>query len=282
MDLIQTLPNGTIRVDYGPMRLTIQVSEDGRYLTRLAEEGARLAIRLLQDLAEHLFLIKQRSLSLKTREDLPEVVRRMIEATKEMLEPDLTPLAAVAGTISEIVADHIFTQGGTKVIVENGGDIAIRLKEGEVARVGIRTGIEEKKPSYLVTIEPEIGVEGVATSGLGGRSFTKGIASAATVFARKASLADAAATVIGNLTDVDAPGVIRTLAEQIYPETDIAGQWVTTRVGHLSTPQIEQALKSGLSKAFELQQRGLVYGAFIAVQGKTAWTESLTARLVPV
>jgi len=34
---IQTLPNGTILVDYGPMRMFISVSENGKPLFDLAE-----------------------------------------------------------------------------------------------------------------------------------------------------------------------------------------------------------------------------------------------------
>jgi hypothetical protein len=119
----------------------------------------------------------------------------------------------------------------------------------------------------------------VATSGLGGRSFTKGIASAATVLAENASLADAAATVIGNFTNVDDPNITRTLAEKIYPDTDIAGEWVTVEVGKLSSEKIEEALTNGLTKANSICQKGLIKGALIAVQGKVVWTESINSLI---
>ncbi|MCX8118525.1 MAG: UPF0280 family protein [Desulfobacterota bacterium] len=281
-NLIQRLPNGAVLVDHGPMRLSVYVSEKGKVLASLAEEGGLLALELLQELARFLPLLKRRSVELDEEGPYPEIVKRMIRATKEMGEPDLTPLAAVAGTISEMVADFIFHQGGTRVIVENGGDIALRMREGEVVKVGIRSEIETPRPSFLVTVDSSMEVGGVATSGLGGRSFTKGIASAATVFARKASSADAAATVVGNFTNLDAPEIARALAESLYPDTDIAGQWVTTRVGMLLSHQVEQALKNGLSKASELRRKGLIQGAFIAVQGKTLWTDSLSGRLAPL
>jgi len=278
-DPIQLLPNGIVLVDYGPMHMFISVSEDGRPAVALAEEGAHFAMKVLEDLARFLPVLRKKSEGLEVKEAFPDVVRRMIEATNRMEEPDLTPLAAVAGTASDVVADFIFGKGGTKIIVDNGGDIAIRLREGEVARVGIKTEIDAKQPAYLISIESAM-IGGVATSGLGGRSFTKGIASAATVLAGTSSLSDAAATVIGNFTNVEDANIERSLAEEIYPDTDIAGEWVTTRVGELSQEKVEEALNRGLSKAYSICQKGLIHGALIALQGKVVWTDSLKPWLI--
>jgi len=279
-DPIQILSNGTVLVDHGPMHMFISVSENGKPLVQLAKEGAHLAIRVLGDLATFLPVIKKKSLELEVEEIFPDVVKRMIESTKKMGEPDLTPLAAVAGTASDVVADFMFRQGGTKIIVDNGGDIAIRLREGEVARVGVKTEIDANQPTYLISIDSTMGVGGVATSGLGGRSFTKGIASAATVLSQTAAFSDAAATVIGNFTSVEDLNIMRSLAEEIYPDTDLAGEWVTTRAGELSQEKIEEALNRGLSKAYSICQRGLIHGALIALQGQVVWTESLNPWLI--
>jgi ApbE superfamily uncharacterized protein (UPF0280 family) len=258
----------------------ISAFENGKPLVHLSEEGAHLAIRVLEDLAKFLPVIKRKSLELEVKGAFPEVVRRMIEATKRMEEPDLTPLAAVAGTASDVVADFMYSKGGTKIIVDNGGDIAIRLREGEVARVGVKTEIDAIQPAYLLAIDSMMGVGGLATSGLGGRSFTKGIASAATVLSETASLSDGAATVIGNFTNVEDPNITKSLAEKIYPDTDIAGEWVTIKVGRLSQEKIEEALKRGLSKAYTICQKGLIKGALIALQGKVVWTDLLNSCLI--
>ena len=279
---IQTFSNGSVLVDYGPMRMFISAFEDGKALVTLAQEGAHLAIRVLEDLAGFLPVIKKKAQGLEVEKKFPDVVRRMIEATQRMAEPDLTPLAAVAGAASDVVADFIFDQRGTKVIVDNGGDIAIRLREGEVARVGVKTDIHASRPLYMIAIDSTMGVGGVATSGLGGRSFTKGIASAATVLSKSAALADAAATVIGNFTNVDDPRIRRSLAERIYPDTDIAGAWVTTEVRGLSPEKIEEALKHGLSKAYHIYKKGLMRGALIAVKDRAAWTDSLSPLLTKI
>jgi len=274
-DPIEILSNGTILVDYGPMRMFITAFENGKPLVKLAEEGAHLAIRVLEDLAKFLSVIKRKSKELEIEETFPDVVRRMIEATKKMEEQDLTPLAAVAGTASDVVADSMFSKGGTKIIVDNGGDIAIRLREGEVARVGVKTEIDANQPDYLISIDSAMGIGGVATSGLGGRSFTKGIASAVTVLSQTAAFSDAAATVIGNFTNVEDPNIMRSQAEKIYPDTDIAEEWVTIKVGKLSQEKIGEALNNGLTKAYTICQRGLIHGALIALQGRVAWTNSL-------
>jgi len=124
-----------------------------------------------------------------------------------------------------------------------------------------------------------MGIGGVATSGLGGRSFTKGIASAATVLSKTASLSDAAATVIGNFTNVEDPNIIRSLAEKIYPDTDIAEEWVTTKVGKLSQEKVGKALNRGLLKAYSICQKQLILGALIALRRKVVWTDSMNSWL---
>jgi len=278
-DKVQVLLDGSVLVDYGPMHMFISVFENGKPLVQLAKEGASLAIQVLEDLARFLPVIKKKSKELEIEKTFPDVVRRMIEATKEMEEPDLTPLAAVAGTASDVVADFLFGKGGTKIIVDNGGDIAIRLREKGIATVGVKTEIDARYPTYLISIDSNMGIGGVATSGLGGRSFTKGIASAVTVLSGTASFSDTAATVIGNFTNVEDPNIVRNLAEEIYPDTDIAGEWVTLKVGKLSQEKIEEAVNRGLSKAYSIFQKGLIKGALIALQGKVVWTDSLNSCL---
>ena len=276
---VEVLPNGTVLFEYGPMRMLIQASEHGKPLVKLAKEGARRAKEILEELARFLLVIKRKSLELEVDERFPDVVRRMIEATRRMEESDLTPLASVAGAASDAVADFMIGKGGTKIIVDNGGDIAIRLRENEGATVGVKTDIDAVRPTYVLSVHPAMEVGGVATSGLGGRSFTKGIASAATVVSISASLADAGATVIGNSTNVEHPGITRSLAETIYPDTDIAGEWVTVEVGELPGEKIEEALARGLGKADAICRKGLIKGALVAVKGRVGWTESLNPWL---
>jgi hypothetical protein len=278
--LREIVADGIVLVEYGPMSMMIHAFERGRPLVHLAQEGARQAIKVLEDLAKFLPLIKKKAQQIELDERFPDVVWRMVEATQRMGEPDLTPLAAVAGAASDVVADSMIQLGGTKIIVDNGGDIAIRLTEGEMVRVGVKTEINAKNPTYVIAIDASTGIGGVATSGLGGRSFTKGIASAVTILSASASLSDSAATVVGNFTNVDDPAIMRTLAEKVYPETDIPGEWVTAGVGNLPREKAEEALMNGLLKADSLYRKGLIEGAFIALKDRVVFTDFLKSRLI--
>jgi ApbE superfamily uncharacterized protein (UPF0280 family) len=277
---IQILPDGTVLLEYGPMRLFIRAYDHGKVMIDLAREGALKAQRTLHELARFLPVLKRKAQGIKTDETYPIVVQNMIDATKVMAEPDLTPMACVAGAASDAVADFMTLQGGTKIIVDNGGDIAIRLGVGEVAKVGIKTDISHGNPSYILSLDHTMGIGGVATSGLGGRSFTKGIASAVTVVSKTAALADAAATVIANATYLEDAAIQRALAESIYPDTDLLGEWVTVKVRTLPMEKVESSLNQGLQRANAIGRKGLIKGALIAVQGKVGWTDSLNSWLV--
>jgi ApbE superfamily uncharacterized protein (UPF0280 family) len=257
------------------MRMYIQALDRGRPLIDLAMEGGRVALTVLEDLARFLPVLKRKALEIEDNADFPVVVRKMIDASRKMEAVDLTPLAAVAGASSDVVADYLIGKGGTKIMVDNGGDVAIRLLGEETARVGIKTEVDAERPSYLLVIRPGMGIGGVATSGLGGRSFTKGIASAVTVLAEDAALADAAATVIGNAANAEDPAITRYLPETVYPDTDIAGEWVTGAVGSLPPAKVEEALEKGLAQAYRMCRKGHIKGAFIAVKGRAVWTDSL-------
>lgn len=122
---------------------------------------------------------------------------------------------------------------------------------------------------------------GVATSGLGGRSLTRGIASAATVIAETASVADAAATAVANASFVENPGVIRQLAETVDPQTDIPGIPVTVRVKNLDRGTRTRAIVQALELAQDLVKKGIILGAMVAVDGETGMTSFFENHLVP-
>ena len=96
-DPVTILSNGGVLVEYGPMRIVITALDNGKPLVDLAREGGCLATRVLDDLARCLPVLKRKAQTIEIEEAFPGVVQRMIEATKKMKEPDLTPLAAVAG-----------------------------------------------------------------------------------------------------------------------------------------------------------------------------------------
>jgi hypothetical protein len=113
---------------------------------------------------------------------------------------------------------------------------------------------------------------GIATSGFGGRSFTLGLADMATVIARTGAIADAAATLICNATNVETDQVKRRKAEEIDPCSDIAEEWVTVKIGELDEHLIKKALANGLTLSHTLKGGNLILDAVIVLKGHMVTT----------
>ena len=132
----------------------------------------------------------------------PPIVRDMINAGKET---SVGPMASVAGAIAEWVGRDLLKYS-QEVIVENGGDIFIKTDKSVM--VGIFAGSSPLSDKVGIEIDPDGEPIAVCTSsGTVGHSLSMGNSDAVTVVSRSASLADAAATAVGNLisekTDID-------------------------------------------------------------------------------
>ena len=124
----------------------------------------------------------------------PQVVRDMIEAGRQA---GVGPMAAVAGAIAEWVGQDILRYS-RQVIVENGGDVFIKT-DGPL-NVGIFAGASPLSNKVGIAIDPKGEPIAVCTSsGTVGHSLSMGKADGVTIISRSASLADAAATAVGNL-----------------------------------------------------------------------------------
>jgi ApbE superfamily uncharacterized protein (UPF0280 family) len=178
------------------------------------------------------------------------------------------------------VASFLFRRGMTRVIVNNGGDVAIRTGPGVSVNVGIRPALAHIGIEDILTLGDERPSWGVATSGLEGRSLTRGVASAATVIAGSASLADSAATSVANGSYVEDETVIRRPAEELDEQTDIPGIAVTIQAGPFTEEKKDLALSGAMKKAEELLKKGLIFGAYIVVDGKVMMTEFVCHRLM--
>lgn len=125
--------------------------------------------------------------------DAPEVVRRMVKATARV---GVGPMAAVAGTIAWLALEDMARAGCSYGIIDNGGDIAL-INDRPVV-IGIYAG-ESPIKGLGLEIEPREKVLGVCTSsGTVGPSISLGNADAALIISEDISLADAAATALGN------------------------------------------------------------------------------------
>ena len=270
-----------VLAENGPMRMIIQAWSNGRACHDLAMEAAQFAFTCLEQVARYRSLLIHRDSQLLCRleEKKASVPLTMVKSVLAFDEPDLTPMAAVAGTMADAVADWLFQQGMTRVIVDNGGDISIRLSGNETARVGIRTDIKSPRITHVMTLDAQSQSWGVNTSGLGGRSLTRGIASAVTALSNSSSLADAAATALANACFSKDELILQVPARQLDPWTDIPDIPVTARVGQLKPETYFHYLSKALNRAEHYVDQGLIKGALIATGGKEVWTRNFSEHV---
>jgi len=147
-------------------------------------------------------------------DDAPDIVRRLVRAGTAM---GIGPMSAVAGTISALAVEAMMDAGASYAIVDNGGDIALTADRPVV--IGLYAG-ESPIKDIAFTLGPVDGITGVCTSsGTVGPSISFGMADAAVVFSDDVSLADSAATALGN-----AVGAGRESVEQAFDVVkDVAG-----------------------------------------------------------
>ena len=132
-------------------------------------------------------------------------------------------MAAVAGAVAEAVLAAMTAAAALdRAYVNNGGDIALHLANGQRYTVGMVERPDRPSLFGSFEISAAVPIRGIATSGWRGRSFSLGIADAVTALAETASKADAAATMIANAVDI--PGhaaIVRVPACQIAPDSDL-------------------------------------------------------------
>ena len=190
------LPDGRrLHLQHGPIDLVIEVWGAGQ---KAAYDRASERFQtVLDDLVSELAVLRVQSgckLAVSGR-----VAQRMVRAVEPFAKNIfITPMAAVAGAVAEeILAELATVDGVQKACVNNGGDVAVMLRDGEVFDAAIAG-----TPPAMLRLTRDDGVGGIATSGWGGRSHSLGIADSVTVLADCAATADAAATMIANAVDV--------------------------------------------------------------------------------
>jgi len=129
----------------------------------------------------------------------PAIVKEMISAANMF---DVGPMAAVAGAIADFVGKDLLHYSN-EVIVENGGDIFI--KTAKSTTVSVHAGSSPLSNKLGLIMEPAQMPLGICTSSATvGHSLSLGIADSVCVVAHSASVADAAATSLGNrITDTN-------------------------------------------------------------------------------
>jgi hypothetical protein len=254
----------------GPIDLIIEASGSEADVRRAYSAAVRRFTGLLDELCEELPLLRQTAnpahCSLRGK-----VARRMHDAVRPFAaDCFITPMAAVAGSVAEEILSAMTEDAQlARAYVNNGGDIALHLVDGEQFTVGLAERPDGPGLLRTMTIRADDPTRGVATSGRHGRSFSLGIADAVTVLARTASEADAAATIVANA--VDLPGhraIVRRPACDLQPDSDLGALLVTRDVGQLSGGEIDDALGAGAASARKLLAAGLIESAALRLQGE--------------
>jgi ApbE superfamily uncharacterized protein (UPF0280 family) len=179
----------------------------------------------------------------------------------------LTPMAAVAGAVAdEVLAALVTGCRLDKAYVNNGGDIAVWLAEGQE----LIAAVHDCGDAGRVRLMADQAARGIATSGWRGRSHSLGIADAVTVVARDAAAADVAATLIANAVDLPGhPLVKRAPASDLSPDSDLGARPVTVDVGPLDATEIQAALAAGQKAAAAMLADGLIAGAALFLADQT-------------
>lgn len=180
---------------------TVTVNESDLYVKarrNLSRKTLKLLLKHRMSLEEYIqhhpeFMTAMEPLQID--QDAPPVVKAMAAAAGKT---GVGPMAAVAGAIAEFVGSDLLPFS-REVIVENGGDIY--LKTERTRSIGVYAGRSSPFTGRLaLSIRPSETPLGICTSaGTVGHSFSFGKCDAAVVVSQSASLADAAATAVGNL-----------------------------------------------------------------------------------
>ena len=123
----------------------------------------------------------------------PPIIREMLDKSKTC---GVGPMASVAGAVAEFMGYDLLDQ--TKnLIIENGGDIFLKSKNK--LTVSIYAGVSRLSYKVNILVKPDETPLGICTSSSTvGPSLSFGKADAVCVISKSATLADAAASAIGN------------------------------------------------------------------------------------
>ncbi len=197
------------------------------------------------------------------------IAGRMQMSASQFLPQFITPMACVAGAVADtILAVLVDGQSFSKAYVNNGGDVAFFVNAGEQ----IEAAVAAEFPAGI-TIGAHTPYRGIATSGWRGRSYSLGIADSVSVVAKNAAMADAAATLIANHVDLpNHPGITRTPAQDLSPDSDLGARPVTTDVGPLTADETAQALDRGTEYAQMLVETGKIGAAILTLNHQSRQT----------
>jgi uncharacterized protein len=272
------LSGNRLHLAEGPIDLIIWADGESNAVACAYRAAERRFDGLLAELVAELPLLRKPLGSPSHPDSLPvggergfkgPIARRMAEACWPHRAVYITPMAAVAGAVAEVVLAAMTAAAPLKrAYVNDGGDIALHLTPGTALAIGVVRSLAKAVPEGEVRVTYDMPIRGIATSGRHGRSFSLGIADAVTVLARDAPAADAAATLIANAVDIDDPAIARRPARDLDPDTDLGDLPVTVDVGPLAPDRIAAALDAGTARAEAMRRAGLIEAALLTLAGE--------------
>lgn len=268
---VQRLDGDRLHLQHGPIDVVLRAwGATGAVAAAYEAVVARFGT-VLPELAGELAELRK-PMSARPQVEGP-VARRMVAACRPHAGLFVTPMAAVAGAVAdELLEVMVEAAPLDRAFVNDGGDIAIHLTEGETMDIAVAADFSRGSIPALngrITLTDRDGIGGIATSGAQGRSFSLGIADSVTVLARDAATADVAATLIANAVTFDHPAVERRPARDLDPDSDLGELAVTTAVGPLPREAILAALEAGRAQAGQFRLRGLIRDCALVLQGET-------------
>jgi uncharacterized protein len=258
------LPGDRLHLQHGPIDLVIHAEGPG---SMAAYHAAQQRFdHVLQEVVDDLPLLRQPPDPAKMPQS--PIARAMVMATQPYThDAFITPMAAVAGAVADDILLHMAQHTLTRAYVNNGGDVAFHLTPAQTLTTAIHA--LDGTPLGTIRLDAANPSRGMATSGLGGRSLTRGIAQSVTVLAPTAAMADAATTIIANAVDLpDHPAIHRRPACDVRPDSDLGQHLVVTHHDALCPADTGLALHAGATIAQRLQSRGLIHAAILFLQGK--------------
>ncbi|MBB6066985.1 UPF0280 family protein [Methanococcus maripaludis] len=157
-------------------------------------------------------------------DNTPEIIKLMAEAG---FNADVGPMAAVAGTFSQLIIENLIENDCKNAISENGGDICLKCEMDTT--VGLYAGNSSLSGNLGFKLKKEKMKNGYGictSSGTVGHSVSLGNADSITVFSKSANIADAAATSIGNFAVGNAVDAINKCLEKAETISKIDGVFV--------------------------------------------------------
>lgn len=164
--------------------------------TDLSEQAHQAVVKYRKDLENYVVsqpIFAETFKPYEVPDSAPKIVKAMANASVKV---GVGPMASVAGAIAESVGQDLL-EYSPQVIVENGGDIFI--KTSRPRKFAVYAGESPLNGKVRFAIPPDKTPLGICTSsGTVGHSESLGKADAVVVISPDTSLADAAATAIGN------------------------------------------------------------------------------------